>query len=350
MITPSYMQMLQQQMTDDENNQSAAQRAAAANQLAHLTAPSNPYAGGGQFMGSSDYLNAIMSNNQYQNQVNQLSGQAGILTPNQTRRAGDYDTGMRRGTEIFYNDPDMMAMRDKLIGLSKGYSGEELGALRSKAISGIEGARSKYLQNLSGNLAKQGVGGARAAAMKGAADVGFSGQRAGAEREMALDSAKMQRQGVQDLGSFLMRQKYGTLASALGEAQLGSSDYAAEQQAKAASKGDSGPCCFIFLEARYGNGTMDKVVRRFRDENMTDKNKRGYYKLSEVLIPFMRKSKLVKGLVRMFMTDPMVSYGKYHYGEGKIGFIFKPVANFWLKTFEYLGGDHQFIRENGEVV
>ena len=130
--------------------------------------------------------------------------------------------------------------------------------------------------------------------------------------------------------------------------------WAAKEAAAAMPKGGGGGgglCCFIFLEARYGNGTMDKVVRKFRDKNMTDKNRRGYYKLSEVLVPVMRKSKLAKLAVRVFMTDPMVAYGKAYYKEGsKLGFLFKPVVNFWLKTFEYLGGEHQFIRENGEVI
>ena len=109
-------------------------------------------------------------------------------------------------------------------------------------------------------------------------------------------------------------------------------------------------CCFLFLEARYGNGVLDRVVRRYRDEMLTDRNRRGYYKLSEVLVPLMRKYWIVKFLVRFFMTDPLVSYGKYFYGEGKVGIIFKPIHNFWMAMFDYLGNDHAFIRENGEVV
>ena len=109
-------------------------------------------------------------------------------------------------------------------------------------------------------------------------------------------------------------------------------------------------CCFIFLEARYGNGTMDAVVRRFRDENMTERNRRGYYKVSEVLVPLMRKSKLIKTLVQVTMTSPLVAYGKYHYGINRWGVVFRPIKNFWLRVFDYLGQDHEFVRENGEVV
>lgn len=111
-----------------------------------------------------------------------------------------------------------------------------------------------------------------------------------------------------------------------------------------------GGCCFIMLEARYGDGTMDNVVRRYRDEYMTDRNRRGYYKLAEVLVPLMRKSKVFKWIVTKTFADPLVSYGKYYYGENKHGVIFAPVKSFWMKVFDVIGGDTEFIRENGEVV
>jgi hypothetical protein len=114
--------------------------------------------------------------------------------------------------------------------------------------------------------------------------------------------------------------------------------------------GGAGGCCFIMLEARYGDGTMDSVVRRYRDEKMTDKNRRGYYKLAEVFVPLMRESKLFKFMVAKTFADPLVSYGKYHYGENKHGWLFKPVEKFWMKVFNTLGTDTKFIRENGEVV
>jgi hypothetical protein len=128
--------------------------------------------------------------------------------------------------------------------------------------------------------------------------------------------------------------------------------WAANKQADAQANagGGGGGCCFIFLEARYGNGAMDDVVRKYRDEFMTDRNKRGYYKLSQVLVPLMRMSPAIKGAVRVLMTDPMVSYGKWHYERRGPGFLFAPVKNFWLKAFDYLGQDHEFIRESGEVV
>ena len=141
--------------------------------------------------------------------------------------------------------------------------------------------------------------------------------------------------------------QYNMSAAQIQQAAIGANQTA---NATIAESNNQGPCCFIFLEARYGNGTMDTVVRRFRDERMTEKNRRGYYKLSEVLVPMMRKSRFVKFIVRTTMTSPMVAYGKFYYGKGRAGFLAKPIVNFWLNLFEYLGGDHPFIRENGEVV
>lgn len=114
--------------------------------------------------------------------------------------------------------------------------------------------------------------------------------------------------------------------------------------------GGGGGCCFIMLEARYGNGVMDEVVRRYRDEHVTPRNRRGYYKLAEVFVPLMRKSKLFKLAVSKLFADPLVSFAKWYYGQNKHGWVFKPVERFWMNVFDLLGEDVPFIRENGEVV
>ena len=129
-----------------------------------------------------------------------------------------------------------------------------------------------------------------------------------------------------------------------------SSDDEDDSSSSSPSGGGGGGCCFIMLEARYGDGTMDEVVRRYRDEYMTDRNRRGYYKVAEVFVPLMRKSRVFKWVVTKTFADPLVSYGKYHYGENKIGVVYSPVKNFWMKVFDTVGGDTEFIRENGETV
>lgn len=109
-------------------------------------------------------------------------------------------------------------------------------------------------------------------------------------------------------------------------------------------------CCFIFLEAY--DGDLPPEVRRYRDEHLTPRNRRGYYKLAEVLVPLMRKYPVARHLVRLLMTAPLASYARWHYGvEGAwAGRLFSPIKAFWLGLFDYLGDDHPFRRENGEVI
>lgn len=266
------------------------------------------------------------------------------------RRLDDARMGEIKGEEAFAT-PEMMQMQRLREDMAKGYSGEVGGALRETARKEIAGQQQAQARKLGSAAARGGVGGARGAAMQ-AANARKGGEAvADAERKMAIDSFQMQQKGADNLQDYLFRKTFAKLGAGGAYASMGSADNAAKLANEANQGGDGFNCCFIFLEARYGDGTMDYVVRRFRDENMTDVNRRGYYKLSEVLVPLMRKSKIVKGLVRLLMTDPLVAYGKAYYGTGsKLGFVFTPVKNFWLKTFLYLGGDHEFIRENGEVV
>lgn len=167
------------------------------------------------------------------------SGSEGSAAPSATdhrsARESDYNYGIDEGKRIF-RDEEMTALRDKQADLAKGYSGEELGALRSGARAEMAGARSNNIRQLAGKAARGGVGGARAAALQGAADQGYQRSINDAERKIALDSGNMVRQGNKDYQDFVMRQKYGELSSGLGQAQLGVSDRSAAEQAAIANK------------------------------------------------------------------------------------------------------------------
>ena len=129
-----------------------------------------------------------------------------------------------------------------------------------------------------------------------------------------------------------------------------------------AGLGGLGCLCQIFMEGRHGNGTMDWVVRKYRDEHINERNARGYYKMSEIIVPLMRKNKLLKLLFFLFFIQPCFLWGRWHYrdeikkrGEklgfgGRIGWIFGPVKRFWEGLCYYLGQDHPYIRWNGELV
>ena len=108
-----------------------------------------------------------------------------------------------------------------------------------------------------------------------------------------------------------------------------------------------GGCCFIFVEAN--RGFLDPVVRRYRDEKMTPRNRRGYYRLAERLVPLMRRARIARALVEWLMVNPMIFYGRWYFGRSKTGFIFWPVAKAWMGVFNLLGFG-KFVRTNGEVI
>jgi hypothetical protein len=170
-------------------------------------------------------------------------------------------------------------------------------------------------------------------------------REAGANKTRADDQAKAQTGDYSGRTSAVTDSSGNAVKSGSGSVVTNT---APSDDSSDSSSDDS--CCFIMLEARYGDGTMDEVVRRYRDEYMTDKNKRGYYKLAEVFVPLMRKYPIFKWLVTKTFADPLVSYGKYYYGQNKHGVLYYPVKAFWMKVFDVLGTETEFVRENGEVV
>lgn len=171
---------------------------------------------------------------------------------NAADRNADLESGYKKGREIFYDDPDMQALRAKREDLAKGYSGKELGALKAQAVSDVEGARSSGIRKLQGNLAKAGVGGARAAAIQASADKGYAKDRGELERKMLLDSSSQVRSGTKDLQDFIFGQKYGELGTGLGYGQLGVSDRSAANQAAIANAPQKRGLLGGFLEDTFG--------------------------------------------------------------------------------------------------
>lgn len=194
------------------------------------------------------------------------------VSDDMVRRASDFNYGLDQGKKLFYDDPGMQELLATRKDLAKGYDSSELGAMRETARGEIAGQRNNQQRTLSSNLAKGGVGGARAAAIRNTADQKYNATTADSERKMALDSANMRRQGQNDLQDFMMRQKMGQLAVAAGNAQMGSADYGAQKAAEA-NKGDDGGMCFITTAACQYYGLPDdcdelQTLRKFRDEIM----------------------------------------------------------------------------------
>lgn len=276
--------------------------------------------------------------------INSDGSEDNVRSSMETDRRTVYDSD---GGKMIYTDPEEAKMRrfmqtgsdrgEQLFGMTPAETGKKI----QSVIKGYE----DRLNNVSQSKNRANTLKRQAAAAKGSAlSTGESNQM---DREAAFDVSSESRQNLGD-----NRKLFGNIAANQGSLEMGFGNIgvAGQTPVVAQQAGLSDSCCWIFLEARYGNGKMDSVVRRYRDEHMTVKNRRGYYKLSEVLVPLMRKSKIAKFLVQSTMTTPMFHYGRYVYGENKFGIIFKPIAKVWLSLYDYLGGEFEFIRENGEVV
>lgn len=260
----------------------------------------NPYQGGGQVV-SSPYLNMYLQN--------QLKDS--IATEGNSAR----NRGRKHGLETFYEDPDMMATRDRLQDLSQGYDGKELGALRAESKANIAGNANAAQTKLSGQLARSGTGGARAAAISAAANKGFNQNIAADERKATIDNAQIKRAGTKDATDFLMRQKYGVLADEQSEKELEANALATQAAAEANKKKKGGigglmdspekltnpfsiaseiggGGCFITTAACKYLGYEDNcdflnTFRSFRDEHMGGKNSKDlieYYTIAPQIV------------------------------------------------------------------
>src|SRR5574343_463664 len=107
-------------------------------------------------------------------------------------------------------------------------------------------------------------------------------------------------------------------------------------------------CCWIFLAAE--GYPLHPVVRRYRDEHMNARNRRGYYRLAEFLVPRMVRSRVWMRSVQLLMTSPMTWYGRWVYGESRSGWLAGPLAHGWLALYSWLGRKGPYTRSNGEVI
>lgn len=239
--------------------------------------PVNPYQGQGQMV-SSPYLNMYL-----QRQLESDIAREGMTPRNQ---------GRKQGIQTFYDDPDMMATRDRLQDLSQGYSGKELGAIRGESKANIAGNANAYQTQLAGKLARAGTGGARAAAISANANKGFNQNIAADERKATIDNAQLKRAGTKDVSDFIMKQKFGTLASEMSEKELDSNSKSAQIAAQANKKEGGFLGCFITTAACKYLGYADdceflNTFRSFRDEHMGGKNSKDlieYYTIAPQIV------------------------------------------------------------------
>ncbi len=158
------------------------------------------------------------------------------LSDDDLRRANAFNYGTSIGQREFEQDPEMQRLKRLRDQYAQGFNSDELSGIRAEARGQVAGQAAADQRRLVSNLGRGGVGGARAAAIRNQSAMQSQSLTNEVERKLAVDSAQMQRQGVNDLQDFIFRQKLGKLGTGAAFAQMGSADYAA-QQARMANQG-----------------------------------------------------------------------------------------------------------------
>jgi hypothetical protein len=86
-------------------------------------------------------------------------------------------------------------------------------------------------------------------------------------------------------------------------------------------------CCFIFIEGER----FTDAVRQFRDAHFGPNSyvSKGYKLMAKWLVPWMKKSKIVKKMVQRVMLDPLLRVAIWTEKKSKTGCFYIPVGLFW---------------------
>ncbi len=149
---------------------------------------------------------------------------------------GNFNVGLAQGKKLFSENPEIQRMQQLRQDMEKGYSGNIGGAIRQTARGEIAGAQQAQARKLASAAAREGVGGARGAALQAANAREGSKAINEAERKMAVDSFNVQQTGVDKSQDFLFRKLMGEYGTGAGFMAMGSADKAAAA-ARAANTG-----------------------------------------------------------------------------------------------------------------
>lgn len=114
----------------------------------------------------------------------------------------------------------------------------------------------------------------------------------------------------------------------------------------------AGSGCIIVTACTGSDSEQVNMARRYRDTFMDKDTLRGYYMLSELIVPVLAEHDDYRKSVKNYFVDSMMEYGEYL-------FEMRPVCSDMAKqdTLEFLGvcrevgmNEPAFTRSNGEVI
>lgn len=120
-----------------------------------------------------------------------------------------------------------------------------------------------------------------------------------------------------------------------------------------ASGGLVGGGCIIVTACTDKHSPEVDITREYRDKYLSPEELRGYYMVAEKVVPFIQKYSIVKKIVKKFLVDNLIEYGKYTLGktDSKPSHIVALITKGFLSLCGRIGSQRDsFVRLNGEVV
>ncbi|MCX5819735.1 MAG: hypothetical protein NT047_07475 [Deltaproteobacteria bacterium] len=110
--------------------------------------------------------------------------------------------------------------------------------------------------------------------------------------------------------------------------------------------------CIIVTACTFSNSEEVNISREYRDKFLTPVQLRGYYMIAEKVVPLINRFSIVKRLVKRFLVDNLIAYGKHELQKGPPPrTAATTITRGFLALCEHVGNRKpSFVRCNGEIV
>lgn len=114
----------------------------------------------------------------------------------------------------------------------------------------------------------------------------------------------------------------------------------------------SGKGCIIVTACTSADSEEVDIAREYRDRFLDAETLRGYYMIAERVVPAVERSKAMKRIVKRFLVDNLIAYGRHVLRNGPSpGVVSEVVTRAFLGLCRACGKRRTaFVRCNGEVV
>lgn len=111
--------------------------------------------------------------------------------------------------------------------------------------------------------------------------------------------------------------------------------------------------CIIVTACTSADSEEVNIAREFRDKFLTPEQLRGYYMIAEKVVPWIHRFPWVKWVVKRFLVDNLIAYGRYALSSRApyAGDTAVFVTTYFLRFCGAVGRKRTvFVRANGETV